>query len=96
MNIFQAIITFFEGLLGNSQFVDSTHALMTEMGASNEIGMYDAAVKTASELLQQGATLAQTIASTAAHNSIPEHHAAVIAAAAQAQVNTSSTVKPAP
>lgn len=96
MGIFQAIIDFFAGLLGNSAFVDSTHQLMTEMGASNEIGMYDAAVKTASELLQQGATLAQTIASTAAHNSIPEHHAAVIAAAAQAQVNTNSAAKAQP
>lgn len=90
MGIFQAIIDFFSSLLGQSQFTDATHKLMTEMGAQNEIATYDAAVKTAAAILQQGATLASTIQQVTAQHAIPEHHAAVIAAAAQAQANTNS------
>ena len=90
MGIFTAIIDFFASLLGQSQFTDSMHALMTGMGASSDIATYDAAVKTAAALLQQGATLASTIEEVSAQHWLPEHHAAVVVAAAKAQADKAS------
>ena len=90
MPIFMAIISFFESILGSSQFADAAHALFSGMGASNDISVYDSAVRTAATLLQEGATMAGTISQVQARHSLPEHHAAVVVAAARAQIDKAS------
>lgn len=93
MPIFTAIITFFESIFGSSQFADAAHALFSSMGASNDIAVYDSAVQTAAKLLAEGATMAGTIEQVRAAHSIPEHHAAVVVAAAKAQIDKASAPK---
>lgn len=85
MGIFEAIVAAFEALLGNSAFVDNTHKLMTELGASASIPTLDAASATAETLLESGATVAATVDQVASQHALPPHHAAMVVASAAAK-----------
>ena len=78
-------------LLGKGVFTDSLHSLFTALHLESDIPVLDAASATATAALTAGASVVDTITQVSAEHNIPDHHAAIVVAAAAQHL-----IKPAP